>query len=283
MKTVFNNENLAHVWANKEQNEGRNANGSMYFNNDSIYSYGSHFCIARHLNEDTILFTTRSYSNTTIKQVSIVRNAASHKNFILCPYPAEYQKHDNFTYWIKEAKSVTQKLVKAKKPAKYTLQLTQILSECTKYCEALNFEVPEELTLICSIEDYEGLKAFIEKETAIINEREKQAKIQALKTAKKSISNFRAFKMYQSYNINTGFTYLRFNAETQRVETSQRVEIPILIAQKFYDAIKGKKAMIEPIEILNYKLLNIDAKTIQVGCHKIEHKEINKIAKLLNW
>lgn len=283
MKTVFNNENLAHVWANKEQSEGRNANGSMYFNNDSIYSYGSHFCIARHLDNNTILFTTRSYSNTTSKQVSIVRNAASHKNFIFCPYPAEYQKHDNFTYWIKEAKSITQKLIKAKKPEKYTLQLSQILAECTKYCEALNFEVPEELTLICCIEDYEGLKAFIEKETAIINEREKQAKIDALKKAKKSISNFRAFKMYQSYNINTGFTYLRFNTETQRVETSQRVEIPLLIAQKFYDAIKGKKAMIEPIEILNYTLLNIDTKTIQVGCHKIEHKEINKIAKFLNW
>jgi hypothetical protein len=283
MRTVFNNENLAHLWANKEQSKGRNASGSMYFNNDSIYSYGTHFCIARHLNEDTILFTTRSYSNTTSKQVRIVRNAASHLNRVYCPYPEANANEVNFTYWLKEARNLTDKLIKAKKPEKYTLQLKQTLAECTKYCEALNVEIPEELTLICCIADYEDLKAFIEKEKAIILAKEKQAKIEALKAAKKSINNFRAFKMYQSYNINTGLSYLRFNTETQRIETSQRVEIPVLIAQKFYNSIKGKKAMIEPIEIMNYKLLNIDSKVIHVGCHKIEHKEINKIAKLLNW
>ena len=47
MKNVFNNRQLAHVWANQSQDTGRNANGSMFFESDTIYSYGRHYAMAR--------------------------------------------------------------------------------------------------------------------------------------------------------------------------------------------------------------------------------------------
>ena len=45
---------------------------NMFIDGDCIYSYGYHFCIAKRVNEDTILFTTRSYSVSTTSHCSYV-------------------------------------------------------------------------------------------------------------------------------------------------------------------------------------------------------------------
>jgi len=51
----------------------------LYFDGETIYSYGSHFPIACHVTDKhgkpAILFTTRSYSVTTSGHVSAVRSA----------------------------------------------------------------------------------------------------------------------------------------------------------------------------------------------------------------
>jgi hypothetical protein len=51
----------------------------MYFADGTIYSYGSHFPIAKHVTDKNgyhcVLFTTRSYSNTTAKHMSLVSYA----------------------------------------------------------------------------------------------------------------------------------------------------------------------------------------------------------------
>lgn len=79
MKTVVSSDQVAHLWANQSQSEARNSNGSLYFNGDTIYSYGSHFPIARHVSnkrgEYAVLFTTRDYSSTTAQHKSAVRHA----------------------------------------------------------------------------------------------------------------------------------------------------------------------------------------------------------------
>ena len=46
MKTVFKIDEVAHIWANQTQNEGRTSANNFYFRDRAIYSYGSHFCIA---------------------------------------------------------------------------------------------------------------------------------------------------------------------------------------------------------------------------------------------
>lgn len=94
MKTVFSNSELPHVWAHQKQSEGRNPNRTFYFYGDTIYSYGSHFAIATHF-DGMVLFTTRTYSNTTAKQVGEVRRACSHMRKIYCAYPrdAKYGHH----------------------------------------------------------------------------------------------------------------------------------------------------------------------------------------------
>ena len=82
MKTVFSNSEVAHVWAQQNQNEGRNPGGSFYFYNKTIYSYGRHFPIATFHDSGAVLFTTQGYSNTTSRHISHVCSAISHKTVV---------------------------------------------------------------------------------------------------------------------------------------------------------------------------------------------------------
>ena len=78
-KHVFNTGEIPHLWAHRTQDDARNRQGNLYFEGDTIYSYGSHFPIARHVTneagERAVLFTTASYSVTTSGHCSAVRSA----------------------------------------------------------------------------------------------------------------------------------------------------------------------------------------------------------------
>lgn len=78
-KHVFDTSEIPHLWAHKVQADARNARGNLYFEGDTIYSYGSHFPIARHVTNSkgkhAVLFTTRTYSSTTAGHISAVRDS----------------------------------------------------------------------------------------------------------------------------------------------------------------------------------------------------------------
>jgi hypothetical protein len=76
MKFVHTPDMVAHLWAHQTQPSARNSGrGNFYFEGATIYSYGRHFPIARHADANTILFTTRGYSNTTARHIGDVRRA----------------------------------------------------------------------------------------------------------------------------------------------------------------------------------------------------------------
>ena len=78
-KCVFNTGEVPHLWAHRTQDDARNKQGNLYFTGDTIYSYSSHFPIARHVTNDggerAVLLTTGTYSVTTSSHCSAVRSA----------------------------------------------------------------------------------------------------------------------------------------------------------------------------------------------------------------
>lgn len=82
MKTVFDNQQCAHVWAQQSQPSGRSNNGNVFFEGATIYSYGRHFPMATFVNENTVLINNDSYSVSTGKQQGYVRYAVNHKHRI---------------------------------------------------------------------------------------------------------------------------------------------------------------------------------------------------------
>ena len=95
MRIVLKNHNeVAHFWANKVQTIGKSNN--MFFNNDIIYSYGYHFPIAKHINNNLILFTSKGYSVSTSKHLSITRLAIpNEKEVLIVPNIEIYNDRSN--------------------------------------------------------------------------------------------------------------------------------------------------------------------------------------------
>jgi len=78
-KNVYKTAEIPHLWFHKTQHSARNQCGNLFFDGDTIYSYGHHFPIARHVTnergEAAVLFNSASYSSTTAKHKSDVRRA----------------------------------------------------------------------------------------------------------------------------------------------------------------------------------------------------------------
>lgn len=84
-KVLANNQQVAHYFANKVQSEGSASN--FFFENDRLYSYGKHFCIARHLPGGKVAFTTRKHSVSTAKHLSYARQALRGQDLVYCNDP----------------------------------------------------------------------------------------------------------------------------------------------------------------------------------------------------
>jgi hypothetical protein len=93
-KTVFSMRQLAHVWSTQSQGYGRNANDSMFFEGDSIYSYGTHYKIARIYKlkgETVVAINNTGYSNTTDKHTSAVWGATTHLKQLYVSNPDNFE------------------------------------------------------------------------------------------------------------------------------------------------------------------------------------------------
>ena len=285
MKTVFNNSEICHVFANRTQNTGKTSNRTMFFENDTIYSYGYHFAIAKFIeneNGNFLLFTTRGYSNSTAKHIRLVSYATRQHITVNCPLPDGTDK-DNFHFWYNEAKYPAGKLLKAKKPLIYLQQLQGILNEATIYAKYLNTTVPAELVNICTISNKDEYLTFFENELREQKEKEERKQKEEEREHKKEMKKFRAGENFAIYKLKHNFAYLRYNKENNRIQTTQNVYIPFEVAKKFYNIIKGGINNIDNLQILDYRVIELNKNFIQIGCHKIEFKEINRIASELSF
>ncbi len=126
----MNNAELAHNWANHYygRNEGQKS-GNMYTCSarQAIYSYGSHYTIARHvdfLKDYDIIMSTGRYSVSTSQHCSHVSHAIASEKRVLyvysCPYEGESIDHcrhnmlNNIKHEVEEAHDVSKKIPNAK-------------------------------------------------------------------------------------------------------------------------------------------------------------------------
>lgn len=72
---------VAHEWAHQAARGNAARGHHMFYDGETIYSYGAHFAIARLVTRGAstcVLFTTRRYSVSTAKHITITRRACSH-------------------------------------------------------------------------------------------------------------------------------------------------------------------------------------------------------------
>ncbi len=132
-KQVFPTDEVAHIWASQRQDSARNSAHNFYFNDRTIYSYGSHFPIAEIMKDkpNVIFFTTHSYSNTTSKHISLVRRAIpDYINTIYVNDPKDVVLY-NSTFW-KNIEYFYQKSIEYLKEANLPRKRANTINELQK-------------------------------------------------------------------------------------------------------------------------------------------------------
>src|SRR5215204_3684818 len=75
-KQVFADaQQCAHVWAQQSQSYGCNPSRNVYFESTAIYSYGSHFAMARFAGRGVVLVNANGYSVSTSRHQRYVADA----------------------------------------------------------------------------------------------------------------------------------------------------------------------------------------------------------------
>jgi hypothetical protein len=272
MKKVNTPQDTAHLFATQSQIEAYTPNRSMYFYDKSIYSYGSHFCIAKFVDSKTLLFTERTYSNTTSKHISVVSHATSHIDKIYCQNP-NGSHDDNFNFWLSDAEQLTQKLSRANKPEIYISQLQQIENKAKIYANYFNIAIPETLQSVLKVTTKAEILAYMDNKAELIAA-EKIAKEKELK--KEHATNLKKWRKFETGRLyqRDGFDYLRKN-ETE-FQTSQGIKIPLEIGLRLYKNLSNLKT---GDKFLDFTVGQVTKQFICIGCHKITFKEINNVIK----
>ena len=290
MKRVVDKQTVAHLWANREQDFANTANGSLYFERDCIYSYGSHFMIARHVTNSTgvqaILMTERTYSKTTSSQVTMVRQASRHLRTLYVPDP-DMRTEDLFEQWFSEIRRTADNLSKARKPEKYIWEVQHIFSKVKAYADFFDAKIPPYLEEAGQIGSEEEYAEVLRREMELRKVQEEKERKLRLRLQKVRLLKWRAFQASRLSTVD-GFDYLRFNQSTGRVETSQGVEIPAGIAQRFYthilETIAGGGCTDCGFRLMDrYEVTDINKNFVRVGCHQISLKEIKSFTKKQGW
>jgi len=268
MKKVFSDQSqVAHLWANKLQDYATNQGRSFFFKDETIYSYGSHFPIAKHVQDKDgnpyILFTERGYSNTTSKHISITYMACRNQEIVYCCNP-DNGYESNFKYWHDLIETEINKLAKARKPEIYLNNIGNIANKVKKYAQYTGYSIPENLIEAMKITHKDQYSDYQATRIEMAKQAQKQAENELKAKHEKALNEWLNFETYRLY-VNDGNDYLRLNPENDRIETTQAVQIPNEIAKRLWLSIKENTIKVGD-KILNYRIDKAD-KIVKIGCH----------------
>lgn len=292
MRTKFSNSELTHVWANQTQTHGKGSN--IFFEYDSIYSYGYHFKLAQHITnkqgEKCVFFNDKSYSNSTSKHQTLVWRSipANVKFFKVQSFFNDIETSttahlENLKSYLEYAKDAQQKAIKATKLKNGYIEQAKIsIDVLNKYVSFFDLgQLMWDYSIIQNkyneitnwIIDYENSEEFkhwqIKK---ALNE--SKAELKKIEKAKDDILEFKAFKISSIYNL--GQYFLRYNKETNNVETSGGVKMPKNVFLLAYQRLKNNTLQIGQ-HVGDFTYNGIKDGFLSVGCHKISIDEVENL------
>lgn len=279
---------VAHIWANQRTNGETSAegNGNIYFEGPTIYSYGRHFPIARHVEHKgrrAILFTTQTNSVTTGKHIGYVQHALQGTRTTIINLhnlddsPAEVRKQ--FEH---ERNALVFDIAKSKRPAPAKMRaLDELISNANAYAEFYGLR-----WRLAMPADFEAeRKRAIARTERKAREQFKRECVRAEARRLELAEDIEAWKHAGlSYLPHDAGTFLRIEGE--EIATSHGARVPVNAARKAFPIIKAVHDMardriffsLKP-RLGHFAIDRIDADgTIHAGCHVIPWAEIERIA-----
>lgn len=296
MRTVVSNNELPHLWAHQTQSHAKNNNGSYYFEGSTIYSYGSHFPIARMVNSGNgmcVLMTTRTRSITTAKHIGLTRQAVHHlPKFYVNDVTANPSQKDVNAYAVR----IMDALVKASRARTnksfHIREAQRMQQQAIRFAQMFNLDASQIPTIA---EDEESIKAMVREEQKRQREYE-QKRQEQLQRDKQEILD-RWLSGNRGYNPPYGLSEVFLRVVQDRdgyngpvVETSKGAWFPLKQAQRAFALVK---AVMERGEVwvpnggvsckLGYYQINEiwPDGTVIAGCHTVAYRAMERIREQL--
>jgi ribosomal protein L9 len=281
----MDNSQVAHLWANKSRESAKGSN--FYFEGDTIYSYGSHFPIARHY-KGVILFTSHDYSVSTSKHKSYARSACSHLTVYHVEDPRRDPSGKDVANYGERIKNASLAVARARDPQWKLKWLEELIEEANNFCALFGFKtrfsVPENMD-----ELKEHAKQVADKKRKQTIARQEKAEREQAELIKRWLSGEMVSLPFQVQKV-----YLRtrlFQAigiERMEMETSKGATVPIEDAHKAFRFVmlkreKGWHRNGDQFPIGEFHLDAVNEQGVVAGCHRITWDEIERFAKSQNW
>lgn len=295
MKTVFNNSQVAHIWANGSQSHGRNSTGSFYFEGDKIYSYGSHYLAGQiytptkdqfmgHNYKKVYLINDHNYSPSTAKHLNHIFHAIDKKTHLWLSVEKPDNPKESLIIKQKELIDNFFKYFSEIKPSQYFADSDSwffgIVERFNQVCEffgydlKLNFDCFKDVIkehYLYRQKRYEELNTpeAIEKREKEREKREERKRLKAIKDYEEKIRQWKSFETNQNlYSLNTIFLRVKDN----EIQTSKGASVPLSHGLRILDLVLKRQA--KPGERVGlFTLEDYNETTVKIGCHTINIKE----------
>jgi hypothetical protein len=273
MKTVFNNSDLVHRFAQQTQTEGRTSNNCLFFRDNKIYSFGYHYLLGEFLDSNTILINNKGYSISTAKHINMLRSATTQ-------YKQYFTNDVCLDNVYSQIKTNFDKLGKATKPGKYIIPIIQnfeSLNEFLTLYKKVNDLKSEKFKEIKKI--YSSLKKDESKFLEQIKNDEKKKAAKELIKFNEDLVKFQNHETNYIYTKSIKEDYLRISLDKTMIETTQGLKVDIREAFTLYRMIEQGKD-IKGIRISNYTVISLNGH-LKIGCNNINVKNMHNIGKQL--
>ena len=304
MKRIFsNNSDVVHTFATNDQYFGSNTRRNLYFKDNLIFSYGSHYILGTKFNinnEKHIIINDKGYSQTTNRHINQLHYATSH--FI--QFRTENIDLDVVHDRIKEYSLKIPRATKNK-----AFYIDQIKNKYEKYIDFLSYAKKHKnkktpLNKYLIDQRSKKFKAITYIYNSIIDNLDNfQIEIIEINkkiALKKQLADQKKLKKFRNRETNyyrSNYDVLRLDHETNGsiitdyfIRSGQGIKLDIIDGLKGLKLIKNfvkyiKKAnendqsFIRGQKIGVYTIISFKNNILNIGCHKIKLSEIMQIDK----
>jgi hypothetical protein len=312
MRHVVKSDEISHLWMHETQDDARS--GNMFFDKKTIYSYGYHFPIARIIRneagEKAVLFTTDTYSKTTARHISDVRQALDGSPVFHVSKPDSQEPATLFNDYLRQVERAVEEVkprMRAETKLRIFGKIQRIVNEGNRFAAfvglASRLEMPESLeTVVGNLE--QARKAAAEQAAREQAARAAKQAREAAAYRRKHAKDLERWRETGDDRISTDDgrwnilrlgmwpgALLRYDAESNEIQTSMGARVPVSHAQRAYRFVAALKAAKREwkrnghtFHIGHFGLDSVDKKgNIKAGCHYITWTEIASLARAMNW
>ena len=283
IKQVYENDMVAHLWANQSQDSARNAKNTFYFEGDTIFSYGSHFPIARHVETKrghAVLLTTRDYSVTTTSHKSTVARACQHLTVFHVRDVDDTNRRTQFNEYRERYVELSRKYARARSNRPWIFgTMRGLVDEANRFAHFFG--------LRCRLKMPTDASA-MEVECKAIERRERTR--QQRQESKRKRESFKRVQQWVDGKSDHCPDYgpIRLRIVDDELQTSHGARIPLDHAIKAFRLIKrlhdqgqAYQRNGRAVRLGHFALDAVDAQgNITAGCHNIAWDEIERVAIL---